>query len=447
MIKSEMCTYQMQVKRTPEYNILHESIGKSESSENLPPTSLPVKLDECVPLATTLDSNIPKADPQTSHSSKTKTLFHPGTPCAAFDKVVQENLRLKKLCKELTSSNGTNKTISLDNQEYDEIITKLKQEVTQVKLELQDTRISLIMKDNGNKDALAVKLVELQKEKAKLSKSVVAKTYLLSIYNKEYERLKQAHIQLQQQVSQKNKVNTDTGTSAERQPGDGVETPDDTLRPEVQDQLTVLQTRHTQEIERLQKEKQSLLQKNVKLQLLNKTYAESIEELSRTRRTVDEQPMSMADMRKEMDTLRDDNDMYAHEIKRYSKKMDEMELEMKATEKTKDTERLKQKEFCDKQVTQLQEQYTKLSKENLELQRKLDDVAKRNKQLQYQLSRSPQTSTESQNSPSLMTVPFVGEGLVVADGVEEEEFICPWCDRKFHDQAKLEVHKKKCMDS
>lgn len=36
---------------------------------------------------------------------------------------------------------------------------------------------------------------------------------------------------------------------------------------------------------------------------------------------------------------------------------------MKATEKTKDTERLKQKEFCDKQVTQLQEQYTKLSKE------------------------------------------------------------------------------------
>lgn len=85
--------------------------------------------------------------------------------------------------------------------------------------------------------------------------------------------------------------------------------------------------------------------------------------------------------------------------------------------------------------------------QNLELQRKLDDVAKRNKQLQYQLSRSPQTSTESQNSPSLMTVPFVGEGLVVADGVEEEEFICPWCDRKFHDQAKLEVHKKKCMDS
>ena len=38
--------------------------------------------------------------------------------------------------------------------------------------------------------------------------------------------------------------------------------------------------------------------------------------------------MSMADMRKEMDTLRDDNDMYAHEIKRYSKKMDEMELEV-----------------------------------------------------------------------------------------------------------------------
>ena len=70
-------------------------------------------------------------------------------------------------------------------------------------------------------------------QKAKLSKSVVAKAYLLTIYNKEYERLKQAHIQLQQQVSQKNKVNTDTGTSAERQPGDGVETPDDTLRPEV----------------------------------------------------------------------------------------------------------------------------------------------------------------------------------------------------------------------
>ena len=87
--------------------------GKSEGSENLPPTSLPVKLVECEPLATMLDSNIPKADPQTSHSSEAKTLFHPGTPCAAFDKVVQENLRLKKLCKELTSSNGTNKTISL----------------------------------------------------------------------------------------------------------------------------------------------------------------------------------------------------------------------------------------------------------------------------------------------------------------------------------------------
>lgn len=58
------------------------------------------------------------------------------------------------------------------------------------------------------------------------------------------------------------------------------------------------------------------------------TYAESIQELSVTRRTVDEQPISMADMRKELEKLRDDRHLYAEDMKTYSSKMDQMEREV-----------------------------------------------------------------------------------------------------------------------
>ena len=60
-------------------------------------------------------------------------------------------------------------------------------------------------------------------QKAKLSKLVVTKTSLLSIYNKEYERLKEAFNQLQQKLSEKDNVEADTGKLVERQPGDGME--------------------------------------------------------------------------------------------------------------------------------------------------------------------------------------------------------------------------------
>ena len=52
------------------------------------------------------------------------------------------------------------------------------------------------------------------------------------------------------------------------------------------------------------------------------TCAESIEELCRTRRTLDEQPMSMADMRNELETLHNDKEVSANDIERYSHEMD-----------------------------------------------------------------------------------------------------------------------------
>ena len=60
-------------------------------------------------------------------------------------------------------------------------------------------------------------------QKTKLSKLVMAKASLLSIFNKEYERLKEAYNQLQQKLSEKDKVEADTGKLVERQPGDGME--------------------------------------------------------------------------------------------------------------------------------------------------------------------------------------------------------------------------------
>ena len=58
------------------------------------------------------------------------------------------------------------------------------------------------------------------------------------------------------------------------------------------------------------------------------TYAESIEQLTSTRRTVDEQPISMGDMRKELETLREERVNYADDIKKYTQKMDEMDREV-----------------------------------------------------------------------------------------------------------------------
>ena len=52
------------------------------------------------------------------------------------------------------------------------------------------------------------------------------------------------------------------------------------------------------------------------------TCAESIEELCRTRRTLDEQPMSMADMRREIEILHNDKEVSAKDIERYSHEMD-----------------------------------------------------------------------------------------------------------------------------
>ena len=66
-----------------------------------------------------------------------------------------------------------------------------------------------------------IQLYRLQK--VKLSKLVVTKASLLSIYNKEYERLKEAYNQLQQKLSEKDNVESDTRKLVERQPGDGME--------------------------------------------------------------------------------------------------------------------------------------------------------------------------------------------------------------------------------
>ena len=54
------------------------------------------------------------------------------------------------------------------------------------------------------------------------------------------------------------------------------------------------------------------------------TCAESIEELCRTRRILDEQPMSMADMRRELEVLRNDKEMSAKDIEKYSHEIDEL---------------------------------------------------------------------------------------------------------------------------
>ena len=43
---------------------------------------------------------------------------------------------------------------------------------------------------------------------------------------------------------------------------------------------------------------------------------------------MDEQPLSMGDMRKELETLREEQVNYADDIKKYTQKMDEMEREV-----------------------------------------------------------------------------------------------------------------------
>ena len=59
-----------------------------------------------------------------------------------------------------------------------------------------------------------------------LSKSVIAKAALLSAYNTEYARLKQAYNQLKQRVSEKDSLSVGGERSTERQPGDGGESSD-----------------------------------------------------------------------------------------------------------------------------------------------------------------------------------------------------------------------------
>ena len=59
-----------------------------------------------------------------------------------------------------------------------------------------------------------------------LSKSVIAKAALLSAYNTEYARLKQAYNQLKQRVSEKDSLVAGGERSTERQPGDGGESYD-----------------------------------------------------------------------------------------------------------------------------------------------------------------------------------------------------------------------------
>ena len=80
----------------------------SQPGENLQSRSSPVELVEHMPPLRKLDSGVSKAD-----LADMKTPFHLGTPCAAFEKVVQANRRLKKLCHELMSSNGKTTTITL----------------------------------------------------------------------------------------------------------------------------------------------------------------------------------------------------------------------------------------------------------------------------------------------------------------------------------------------
>ena len=85
----------------------------SQSGENLRSRSSPVELVEQAHPLTKLDSGVPKADTHPLDLADMKAPCHLGTPCAAFEKVVQENRRLKKLCQELMSSNGKTTTITL----------------------------------------------------------------------------------------------------------------------------------------------------------------------------------------------------------------------------------------------------------------------------------------------------------------------------------------------
>ena len=66
-----------------------------------------------------------------------------------------------------------------------------------------------------------------------LSKSVIAKAALLSAYNTEYARLKQAYNQLKQRVSEKDSLSVDGERSTERQTGDGSESSDDAGKTKV----------------------------------------------------------------------------------------------------------------------------------------------------------------------------------------------------------------------
>ena len=72
------------------------SCAERECSENLRSPSLPVGLTKQESIVSKLDHNVPGVDCHTSGKTLTQSL-PPGTPSAAFDRVVQENLRLQKL--------------------------------------------------------------------------------------------------------------------------------------------------------------------------------------------------------------------------------------------------------------------------------------------------------------------------------------------------------------